>query len=258
MKGDAQALKILIVDDEAPARSRIRELLDDCAVDLHASIIGEAANGLEAIAILEKTLADVALLDIRMPEMDGIELAGHLQKLPVPPAVIFTTAYDDYALKAFEVNAIDYLLKPIRAERLLAALKKARALTPDNAQALREAADKPRSHLSVHERGRILLVPAGEIVYLKAELKYVTIRTAEREYLLEESLTRLEQEFAHDFVRIHRNCLVAKDCIAGFERVEHENNEGEPHAGWAVLLKGVSEKLPLSRRQYAVVKDYKK
>ena len=190
--------------------------------------------------------------------MEGIERAGHLQKLPAPPAVIFTTAYDDYALKAFEVNAIDYLLKPIRAERLLAALKKARALTPDSAQALRDAADKPRSHLSVHERGRILLVPVGEIVYLKAELKYVTIRTAEREYLLEESLTRLEQEFAHDFVRIHRNCLVAKDCIAGFERVEHENNEGEPHAGWAVLLKGVSEKLPLSRRQYAVVKDYKK
>jgi two-component system response regulator AlgR len=258
MKGDAQALKILIVDDEAPARSRIRELLDDCAVDLHSSIIGEAANGLEAIAILEKMPADVVLLDIRMPEMDGIELAGHLQKLPAPPAVIFTTAYDDYALKAFEVNAIDYLLKPIRAERLLAALKKARALTPDSAQALRDAADKPRSHLSVHERGRILLVPVGEIVYLKAELKYVTIRTAEREYLLEESLTRLEQEFAHDFVRIHRNCLVAKDCIAGFERVEHENNEGEPQAGWAVLLRGIPEKLPLSRRQYAVVKDYKK
>lgn len=258
MKGDAQALKILIVDDEAPARSRIRELLDDCAVDLRSSIIGEAANGLEAIAILEKISADVALLDIRMPEMDGIELAGHLQNLPAPPAVIFTTAYDDYALKAFEVNAIDYLLKPIRAERLLAALKKAKALTPDSAQALREAADKPRSHLSVHERGRILLVPVGEIVYLKAELKYVTIRTAEREYLLEESLTRLEQEFAHAFVRIHRNCLVAKEYITGFERAEQENNEGELHAGWAVLLKGVAEKLPISRRQYAVVKDYKK
>lgn len=258
MKGDAPALKILIVDDEAPARSRIRELLDDCAVDLHSSIIGEAANGLEAITILEETPADVVLLDIRMPEMDGIELAGHLQKLPAPPAVIFTTAYDDYALKAFEVNAIDYLLKPIRAERLLAALKKARALTPDSAQALRDAADKPRSHLSVHERGRILLVPVEDIVYLKAELKYVTIRTAEREYLLEESLTRLEQEFAHIFVRIHRNCLVAKECIAGFERAEQENNEGELQAGWAVLLKGVSEKLPISRRQYAVVKDCKK
>lgn len=258
MKGDAPALKILIVDDEAPARSRIRELLDDCAVDLHSSIVGEAANGLEALAILEGTPVDVALLDIRMPEMDGIELAGHLQKLAAPPAVIFTTAYDDYALKAFEVNAIDYLLKPIRAERLLAALKKARALTPDSVQALRDAADKPRSHLSVHERGRILLVPVEDIVYLKAELKYVTIRTAEREYLLEESLTRLEQEFAHVFVRIHRNCLVAKECIAGFERTEQENNEGELQAGWAVLLKGVAEKLPISRRQYAVVKDCKK
>lgn len=258
MKGEVEALKILIVDDEAPARSRIRELLSDCAAELRSTVIGEASNGREALDILESAAADVALLDIRMPEMDGIELAEHLQKLATPPAVIFTTAYDDYALKAFEVNAIDYLLKPIRAERLLAALKKAKILTADSVQNLREAADKPRSHLSVYERGRILLVPVVEIVYLKAELKYVTIRTAEREYLLEESLTRLEQEFAHVFVRIHRNCLVAKECIMGFERVEQESNEGEPHAGWAVLLKDVAEKLPVSRRQYAVVKDYKR
>ena len=258
MKGAGEALKILIVDDEAPARSRIHELLSDCAADLPSTVIGEASNGLEALDVLENATVDIVLLDIRMPEMDGIELAEHLQKLPAPPAVIFTTAYDDYALKAFEVNAIDYLLKPIRAERLLAALKKAKMLTPDSAQNLREAADKPRGHLSVYERGRILLVPVAEIVYLKAELKYVTIRTAEREYLLEESLTRLEQEFAQVFVRIHRNCLVAKDYIMGFERAEQENNEGEPHAGWAVLLKGVTEKLPLSRRQYAVVKDYKR
>jgi two-component system response regulator AlgR len=258
MSGDPEAMKILIVDDEAPARIRIRELLDDCAVDLRSTVVGEATNGLDAIAVLEKTPVDVVLLDIRMPEMDGIELAAHLQKFPIPPAVIFTTAYDDYALSAFEVNAIDYLLKPIRAERLLAALKKARALTVESTQALREAIDKPRSHLSVYERGRILLVPLVEIVYLKAELKYVTIRTAEREYLLEESLTRLEQEFVHTFVRVHRNCLVAKDYITGFERTEQENNEGEPHAGWAVLLKGMTEKLPISRRQYAVVKNYKK
>jgi len=190
--------------------------------------------------------------------MDGIELAQHLQKMPQPPAVIFTTAYDVYAIKAFEVNAIDYLLKPIRSERLAAALKRARALTPVGARALQDAVGRPRTHLSISERGKILLVSVSDIVYLKAELKYVTIRTLAREYLLEESLTRLEQEYAASFVRVHRNCLVARNYIAGFEKTDEVAENGEHQANWAVLLKGLEERLPVSRRQHHIIKEFKR
>jgi two-component system response regulator AlgR len=169
-----------------------------------------------------------------------------------PPAIIFTTAFDAYAIKAFEVNAIDYLLKPIRLERLLTALGKTRAAPPVSREALDAAANQPRRHLSVHERGKIHLVPIAEVLYLRAELKYVTVRTAEREYLVEESLTTLEDEFTELFVRIHRNCLVARAAIAGFER-----NAEESESGWAVLIKATGEKLPVSRRQHHVVKQFR-
>jgi len=251
-------LRVLIVDDEAPARNRMRELLADCAEEFPVTVAGEAANGIEALDQLLRHGADVVLLDIRMPAMDGIELAQHLQKMPQPPAVIFTTAYDDYAIKAFEVNAIDYLLKPIRSERLAAALSKARALTPTGARALQDAVGRPRTHFSVTERGKILLVPVSDIVYLKAELKYVTLRTLAREYLLEESLTRLEQEYAASFVRVHRNCLVARNYIAGFEKSDEADENGEHQANWAVLLKGLEEKLPVSRRQHHIIKEFKR
>lgn len=251
-------LRVLIVDDEAPARNRLRELLADCAAEFPVTVSGEAANGIEALDQLLRHGADVVLLDIRMPAMDGIELAQHLQKMPQPPAVIFTTAYDDYAIKAFEVNAIDYLLKPIRSERLAAALKKASALTPAGVHALQDAVGRPRTHFSVTERGRILLVPVADIVYLKAELKYVTLRTLAREYLLEESLTRLEQEYAASFVRIHRNCLVARNHIAGFEKSDEVAESGEHQANWVVLLKGLEEKLPVSRRQHHIIKEFKR
>ena len=141
------------------------------------------------------TPADVVLLDIRMPEMDGIEAAQHLQKMANAPSVIFTTAYDAYALKAFELHAVDYLVKPIRLRRLYDALSRARAITPLSLDVLQKLTPEPRRHLSVQERGRVMLVPVDKISYMRAELKYVTIRTAEREHLLEESLTRLEQEF---------------------------------------------------------------
>jgi two-component system response regulator AlgR len=195
---------------------------------------------------------DVVLLDIRMPEMDGMEAARHLAGMPQPPAIIFTTAFDTYAIKAFEVNAIDYLLKPIRAERLLAALGKTRSGPNVSRQALEAAANQPRRHLSVHERGKIHLVPVADILYLRAELKYVTVRTAEREYLVEESLTHLEEEFESLFVRIHRNCLVARAAISGFER-----NAEESESGWAVVIKATGEKLPVSRRQHQVVKQFR-
>ena len=244
-------LRVVIVDDEAPARSRLRDLLVDCAAKVPLEVIGEAANGREALELLQGQDADVVLLDIRMPEMDGVELATHLLKLPDPPAVVFITAYDEYAVKAFELNAIDYLMKPIRASRLAEALAKARAIAPLRADLLRGLSDAPRQHLSVTEGGKVYLVPMADILYFKAELKYVTIRTAQREYLIEESLTRLEQEYAKRFVRIHRNCLVSRDAIVGFERL----SSAESDAHWVVLLRGLTEKLAISRRQQHIVRD---
>ena len=245
-------LRVALVDDETPARNRLRDVLSDCALKLPLEIAGEAANGKAALTLLETCAADVVLLDVRMPEMDGIEVAQHLLKLDDPPAVIFTTAYDAYALKAFEVHAVDYLLKPVRGSRLLEALIRVRTVTPLKSDALRGLRAGPRTHLSINERGRIHLVPLPEILYLKAELKYVTARTAAREFLLEESLMKLEQEFLGKFVRVHRNCLVAKDAIRGFERVAEPGGEGH----WAVLLSGLDEKLPVSRRQQQIVREF--
>jgi two-component system response regulator AlgR len=244
--------RILIADDEAPARSRLRDLLDEAREAFPLVIVDEARNGREALDALNREKVDIVLLDIRMPEMDGIEAARHIAGMPQPPAIIFTTAFDSYAIKAFELNAIDYLLKPIRLERLLVALGKTRAAQPVSRQALDAAANLPRKHLSVHERGKIHLVPLADVLYLRAELKYVTVKTAEREYLVEESLTHLEEEFASSFVRVHRNCLVAREAIAGFER-----HAEETESGWAVVIKGTGEKLPVSRRQHSVVKQFR-
>ena len=236
----ASPMRVMIVDDEAPARARLKDLLADCASEIPLEVVGEAANARSA-------------LDIRMPEMDGIELAQHLQKLSKPPAIVFTTAYDAYAIRAFEVHAVDYLLKPIRSGRLLEALKRVASMRAPSVEALREMSSKPPAFLSAHERGRIHLIPLEEVVYLKAELKYVTVRTAGREYLIEDALARLEQEYADRFVRVHRNCLVARDAIRGFERGA---TDGE--AQWFALLKGVDEKIALSRRQHHLVREFGK
>ena len=252
MSKRGQALRIVIADDEAPARSRIRDLLEDCAATFALEVVGEAANGRALIELLQRTPADVVLLDIRMPEMDGIEAAQHIQKLPDPPSVIFTTAYDVYALKAFELHAVDYLLKPIRLRRLHEALARARSITPLNLDVLQQLTPEPRRHLSVQERGRVILIPVDKILFMRAELKYVTIRTAESEHLLEESLTRLEQEFNEKFVRIHRSCLVARDHIESFERGGEEGGE----SGWVVKLRGLDERLPVSRRQQHVMREF--
>jgi len=184
--------------------------------------------------------------------MDGIEAAQHIQKLAEPPSVIFTTAYDVYALKAFELHAVDYLVKPIRLRRLHDALSRVRAITPLPLDVLQKLAPEPRGHLSVQERGRVILVSVEKILYMRAELKYVTIRTAEREYLLEESLTRLEEEFGNRFLRIHRSCLVARNHIDRFERVAEEGSDG----GWVTILRGLDERLPVSRRQQHVIKEF--
>jgi two-component system response regulator AlgR len=246
------ALRVFIVDDEPPARNRLRDLLNDCSEQLALEIVGEASNGQEALDGLLETPADVVLLDIRMPQMDGIELAQHLHKLPKPPVIVFTTAYDTYAIKAFELHAIDYLLKPIRLGRLFDALTRARDAVPVQIEVLRDLLPEPRKQFSIHERGKIHLVPLEEVLFLRAELKYITVRTAEHEYLLEESLTALEKEFAARFVRIHRNCLVAKEAIEGFEK-GGEDAEG---SGWMVRLKGLPEVLAISRRQQHLVKEF--
>jgi two-component system response regulator AlgR len=248
------ALKVVIADDETPARSRVRDLLEDCASSFPIELVGEASSGRELLALLGKTQADVVLLDIRMPEMDGLEAAQHLLKLPEPPSVIFTTAYDDYALKAFELHAVDYLVKPIRLRRLHDALTRARSITPLRLDVLQRIAPEPRKHLSVQERGKVMLIDVSDIRYLRAELKYVTVRTSAREHLVEESLSRLEQEFSQQFVRIHRSCLVAKAHILGFSKDSMEAGETR----WSVLLNGLDEKLPVSRRQQHIVKEFGK
>ena len=255
------SLRVLIVDDEAPARNRLRDVLGDCKDSVALEIVGEASGGAHALALLGDTDADVVLLDVRMPGMDGIETAQHLRKLAHPPAIIFTTAYDQYALKAFEVHALDYLVKPIRASRLVEALTLVKP--PPNAapsaaalEAMQREQRNERSALSASERGKVHLIPVGDIIFLRAELKYVTVRTREREYLVEESLTRLEEEFGERFVRAHRSCLVARKAIRGFERGIGDN--GENH--WEVLLNGVAapeDRVVVSRRQQHIVREFK-
>ena len=247
-----EPLHVMIVDDEPLARVRLRDLLADIAGEVPNVVVAEAANGLLAVEALKTGLPDVMLVDIRMPTMDGIELARHVANLEKAPAVIFVTAYDGYAVQAFELNAVDYLVKPVRAPRLAAALHKARHARPLAPQVLAGLQKGARTHLSCHERGRLLLIPVPEILYLKADLKYVTARTAAREYLLDESLTHLEEEFAERFIRLHRSALVAKDAIAGFERCTDEDAETQ----WQALLRGVPERLPVSRRQWPLVKSY--
>jgi len=244
-------IRVVIVDDEQPARSRLRELLADCQAELPHTLVGEAANGAEGLQVVAASETDVVLVDIHMPEMSGIEFARHLQVLERPPAVIFVTAHDQYAVEAFEVNALDYLTKPVRAARLLAALKKAANGARLTRGVLESIDPAPRRHFSVAERGRVMLVPVSEVIYLRAELKYITLRTRAREHLVEESLTQIEQEFGSVFVRIHRNCLVARRWIRGFER----GAETEGEVGWSVILEGLDERLSVSRRQWAQVKS---
>ncbi len=244
------ALRVFIADDEAPARERLRELLEDIAGEVPSEVVGEAKNGLETVDRVPGSGAQVLLLDIHMPGIGGLEVARHLARLPEAPAVVFVTAHDRHAVEAFELNALDYLLKPVRAPRLAAALKKASGAGAPVEADLERAAAGARDYLPVTERHRIVLVPVSDVLYLKAEQKYVTLRTRVREFLVEESLVSLEQEFAQRFVRIHRNGLVAREAIRGFERAA----SGDEEAHWMVRLEGVAEGLPVSRRQWPAVR----
>ena len=248
----ASPLLLLICDDEAPALARLRDLLADIAPELPHVIVAEADNGLRALAAIEGLRVDVALVDIRMPKMDGIELAAHLSRLEHPPAVIFVTAYDAYAVQAFELNAVDYLVKPVRALRLLEALRKVHR-HPLPSALLEQLPPGARSHLSCHERGRLLLIAVADIVYFRADLKYVTARTGEREFLLDESLTHLEQEFGAQFIRLHRGVLAAREAIAGFEK---SGTGDDAETQWQAILRDVPERLPVSRRQWPLLKSF--
>lgn len=236
-------MKVLVVDDEALARDRLRRLLaeiPDC------SVCGEAGDGRAALDQVAQCAPDVVLMDIRMPGMDGLEAARHIAGLPDPPAVIFTTAFGDHALEAFEACAVDYLLKPIRGERLAAALGNARRLTRAQAAQLDSATGGVRSHICVRMRGNLQLVPVTDIRFFRADNKYVTVRTGDGEYLIEESLKALEDEFGARFLRIHRNALVAVDFIAGLEKA----GEGQCQ----VVLGGIDECLEVSRRHLPEVR----
>lgn len=236
-------MKILIVDDETPARDRLRDLIRE--LDARHQVL-EAGNGLEALRIAEQEQPDVVMLDIRMPVMDGLEAAQHLTLLNAPPAVLFTTAYDEHALKAFDANAVDYLLKPIRLQRLQTALDKARVLQRARLQPAQEQGAM-RTHIGAVVQGRLQLIPVPEIRYFKAEQKYVTVYWPGHEALIDDSLRTIEDEFGALFLRIHRNALVAVAHIEALEKGDDGN--------YLISLRDTPEKLAVSRRLGREVKQ---
>ena len=232
---------VLVVDDEPPARARLRRMLEELP---GADCSGEAGTGEEALELARASPPDVVLLDIRMPGMGGLEAARRLALLPEPPAVIFTTAYEQHALEAFDVEASGYLLKPIRRERLAAALE--RAQRPSRAQLSRIAeAVEARSHVTARVRDQLKLIPVAEILYFFAEQKYTTVRHLGGENLIEDSLRALEEEFAQQFVRVHRSALVAVAHVEALERA--------PDGACVVRLRHGGGELPVSRRLAAEV-----
>jgi len=239
-------LKVLIVDDELLARARLRTLLGDCSAPT-ASVEAEAANASQAVEWLQRQPVDVALIDIHMPGADGLSLAQTLRTLPNPPAVVFVTAHAEHAVQAFELDAVDYLTKPVRLERLQAALQKVERLMQSER---RLAPDLPQEVLIIQDRGRTERVPLAQVLYLKAELKYITVRTQAKSYILEGSLNELEEKYPARFMRIHRNALIAKPAVRALEK-HYDAEEGE---GWAVRLDGIEERLFVSRRQLAAVR----
>ena len=255
-------LRVLIVDDEDLARLRMRSLLADCAQP-GAEVAGEAGSGAEALHWLATGSVDLVLLDINMPGLDGLQLADRLRALPHPPRIVFVTAHAGHALKAFDLDAVDYLTKPVRRARLQEALVRV-------AQRLERAAPTPaaapaaptaeQAVLVVSDRGRVQRVPVADILYLKAELKYVTLRTAAHAYVLDDSLSDLEQRLGDTMLRIHRNALVARTAVAKLERRAPTSLDGSPPSeadaeGWAVQVGATHEWLAVSRRQLTQVRE---
>jgi two-component system response regulator AlgR len=240
-------LRVLVVDDEHLARARMRTLLSDCKLP-YAEVAAEAANAVQAMELLQRQRFDVALVDVHMPGANGMALARSLQTLVGPPALIFVTAHEEHAVQAFELEAVDYLTKPVRVERLQLALQKAGRFLQARMDA--STLDESQDVIVIQERGRTERVPVLQVVYFKAELKYVTVRTAGRSYILDGSLNELEEKYPDRFMRIHRNALIARRAVRALEK-HFDVQEGE---GWAVRLDGVDELLLVSRRQLAHVK----
>jgi two-component system response regulator AlgR len=241
----APRLKVLIVDDEPPARERLRSLLGEMT---EAAVVGEAMSGAEALALVHDLAPDIVLLDVRMPGMDGLETARHLNTLEEPPAVIFTTAYDQYAVEAFEAHAVGYLLKPVRKEQLAAALTRAGRLTRAQLQKLAAAGgESRRTHIAARTRTGLKLIPIEEVHYFLADRKYTTVAHVNGEDLIEDSLRLLESEFGAAFVRIHRNALVA---VKRLERIERDA-EGQ----YFVRLRGSPALLAVSRRMAGELRE---
>ena len=238
--------RILIVDDEAPARARMKTLLGDIADRCAHQLVGEAADARQALAVGASTRADLILLDVHMPGMDGLALAAQLSRQAHAPAIIFITAHEEFALQAFEVQALGYLLKPVRAEKLAQSIRRVVELRGAMAPVVRQ--------FPVQEKGRVLLVPAERVLFLKAELKYVTLHTADAQYLIESSLQSIEQQMPDLFVRVHRNALVARHAVMGVEKQVTDAQVVGDKESWMVILRGTAERLPVSRRQWSVVK----
>ncbi len=237
-------MRIVIVDDEPLARSRLAAQVADSGL---GEVVAEAENGLEAIRVVESTNPDVVLLDIRMPGMDGVETAQHLARLAFPPAVVFTTAYDEHALAAFDANAIDYLLKPIRSSRLQQALEKARVLTTAQAREVGAiSADARRTHVSGHVHGNLTIIAIERVLYFQAGHGYVDVIWEDGSMLIEESLRSLESEFSERFVRVHRKALVAVAHVAGLSKDDSGNH--------FLNLHGCNASVPVSRRLVSQVR----
>jgi two-component system response regulator AlgR len=245
---EPRVLHVLIVDDEALARLRLRSLLHACS-ETPNEVVGEAESAQQALELVRAQPVDVLLLDIRMPGRDGLQLASALRTLEQPPSVVFVTAHAGHALRAFDLDAVDYLTKPVQRQRLQAALHRVvqRRWPPTTVSP--SLAEVPV--LVVAERGRVLRIPVADVLVLRAEMKYVTLRTAGRSYVLDDSLAELEQRLGEGFIRIHRNALVARHAVRELQRRGDESHD----EGWAVRVAPLNDWLPVSRRQLAAVRE---
>jgi two-component system, LytTR family, response regulator AlgR len=253
---NAQILNVLVVDDEHLARSRMKTLLSDCQ-DPPCILSGEAADAMDAMAKLRSLHVDVVLLDIHMPGADGLQLARELRTIHPNLAIVFVTAHAEHAVDAFDLDVTDYLTKPVRGERLQKALQKALLKKERFAQDSNgKTAESLEKFVVIQDRGRTERVPLSDVLYFKAELKYVTVRTAQRSYILDGALSELEAQYAEGFLRIHRNALVARHEMRALERFQGvaDEEEGEAQEGWAVRLRSCEEALLVSRRQLATVR----